>query len=220
MNQVFEQQLADIVSEYDAACARSADRDGDASDVLTHTKVADLRTRCIAAIERASGRASAYCAGVVESRNRKTHDWSRLSVEIGIARALLSDIRNGYLKSVEELLHGDVFSDYLEMATHLLDNKYKDAAAVIVGSTLEVHVRKLCGKYTISTERNGKPKKADELNAELAKQGVYPKLDQKNVTAWLGLRNHAAHGHYSEYTKDQVALFLQGVRDFITRHPA
>jgi len=58
------------------------------------------------------------------------------------------------------------------------------------------------------------------LNADLATSGVYGKLDQKNVTAWLDLRNKAAHGHYNEYTKEQVALLLNAVRDFVTRLPA
>jgi hypothetical protein len=46
------------------------------------------------------------------------------------------------------------------------------------------------------------------------------KMDQKNVTAWLDLRNKAAHGHYEQYQKEQVALLISGVRDFITRNPA
>jgi hypothetical protein len=29
-----------------------------------------------------------------------------------------------------------------------------------------------------------------------------------------------AHAKYHEYTKEHVALFLQGMRDFISRHPA
>ena len=218
MSQVFEEQLAAIVSEYDAALAQAESKW--AQDVLDHTQVVDLRTRCIAAIERASSPASAYRMNVEENRNMLTQDWVRLARDVGIARALLSDIRNGYLKSVEELLHGNVFGDYLEMAAHLLDNGYKDAAAVVAGSTLEVHIRKLCLKHSISVERGGNTRKADQLNAELAKQGAYSKLDQKSATAWLGLRNQAAHGYYSEYSKDQVALFVQGVQDFITRHPA
>ncbi len=52
------------------------------------------------------------------------------------------------------------------------------------------------------------------------KAGAYPGLDQKNVTAWLGLRNKAAHGQYSEYTKDQVALMIDSVRNFMSRYPA
>lgn len=65
-----------------------------------------------------------------------------------------------------------------------------------------------------------KPKKADLLNAELAKAGGYSVLDQKNVTAWLDLRNRAAHAKYNEYTADQVALFISAVSDFIARTPA
>ena len=49
---------------------------------------------------------------------------------------------------------------------------------------------------------------------------VYSKLDQKNVTAWLDLRNKAAHGHYDQYESAQVGLLISGFRDFITRNPA
>ena len=218
MTQTFEQQLAAIVSEYDAAVSRSGRTD--AADVLTRTEVIEMRTRCIAAIERASGPTSVYYMNIKELREARNRVWFCLAQEIGVVKALLSDIRSGYLQSFEEMLHGSVFGDYLEMAMHLLDNDYKDAAAVLTGGTLEVHLKNMCSKHSISTERNGKAKKADELNAELAKQKVYSKLDQKSVTAWLGLRNDAAHGNYSAYTKDQVSLLLQGVRDFITRHPA
>lgn len=58
------------------------------------------------------------------------------------------------------------------------------------------------------------------MNSDLVNAQVYSKLDQKNVTAWLDLRNKAAHGKYSEYTKDQVSLLIAGVRDFLTRNPA
>jgi hypothetical protein len=96
----------------------------------------------------------------------------------------------------------------------------KNAAAVIAGSTLEVHIKQLCAKHSVSTQSNGKPKKADTLNADLVKASAYSKLDQKNVTAWLGLRNDAAHGNYKEYDKQQVKLLINSIRDFITRNPA
>ena len=58
------------------------------------------------------------------------------------------------------------------------------------------------------------------LNAELIKSNAYSKLDQKNVTAWLGLRNSAAHGCYTDYDKQQVSLLISSIRDFLTRNPA
>lgn len=113
-----------------------------------------------------------------------------------------------------------MFGDFLEMADHLVGNHYKDAAAVIAGSTLEGHLRQLAIKAGISCDHNGRPKKADALNSELAAAGVYSKLDQKSVTAWLGLRNDAAHGNYATYDENQVRLLIQSVQHFLSVNPA
>lgn len=124
------------------------------------------------------------------------------------------------MRTIEELIHASVFADFLEMASELLEKSYKDPAAVIAGSVLEEHLRKLCDRSGIDVEADGKPRKADSLNTDLARQTVYNKLEQKNVTAWLGLRNHAAHGDYDQYDAAQVGAMIQNVRDFLTRHPA
>ena len=62
--------------------------------------------------------------------------------------------------------------------------------------------------------------KADRLNAELAKRKKYQANEQKQITAWLGIRNDAAHGDYDKYSKEQVVLMVAGIRDFIARNPA
>ncbi len=137
----------------------------------------------------------------------------------GILTALRAAYIAGYLATVTELIHATVFADFIEMAEHLLSEGYKDPAAVIAGSTLEEHLRGLCVKNGIPVDHAGKAKKADMLNAELS-AAAYSKLDQKSVTAWLDLRNKAAHGKYGEYTSEQVVLMIQGVRDFMARNPA
>lgn len=139
---------------------------------------------------------------------------------LGILRAMRADYAAGYLSSVAELIHADLFADFLEMSDHLLSQGYKDPAAVMTGSVLEEHLRKLCDKAGIPTVTGANPKKADLLNAELAGVSVYSKLDQKSVTAWLDLRNKAAHGKYSEYTKEQVQALQDGCRHFMVRYPA
>ena len=110
------------------------------------------------------------------------------------------------------------------MARHLQEGGYKDAAGVITGSALEPHLRQLAKRAGVSIEKSTskgvRPKKADQINAELAKAATYPVMDQKNVTAWLDLRNKAAHGHYGDYQSEQVALMIDAVRNFMTRHPA
>jgi hypothetical protein len=109
---------------------------------------------------------------------------------------------------------------------YLLDQGHKDAAAVMCGGELEKHLRKLFvsnGVDVFLTPGSGGepwPKKAEQLNAELANINVYGKLDQKNITSWLDLRNKAAHGEYHKYNEEQVSVIIQGVREFMTRYPA
>jgi hypothetical protein len=138
---------------------------------------------------------------------------------VGMLSALKQAYEKGYLRTVEKLIHADLFSDFLEMSEYLLAEGYKDPAAVIAGSVLEEHLRKLSIRNGIAVETTGKPKKVDTLNSELAAKTVYSKLDQKSVTAWLALRNKAAHGKYSEYNKEQVDLMIKSVRDFLSRNP-
>lgn len=207
-----------IASEYYEFKTKS--KYDDASDAISGTHAQRLLTRAIAAIERATGKNSVYYEQAIGEFNKKGNAHLRLASIIGIVDAARVDIEAGYLQSFEQLIHSEIFADYLEMAGHLIETGYKDAAAVIAGSTLEAHLKQLCEKYEVDIENGGKPKKADALNAELVKASAYSKLDQKNVTAWLGLRNNAAHGSYGEYDIQQVRLFLAGIQAFITRNPA
>ncbi|NTW57238.1 MAG: hypothetical protein HGB20_09400 [Chlorobiaceae bacterium] len=140
---------------------------------------------------------------------------------LGILEAIKDEISKGWHRSTRGVVSAEVFSDFVEMAQHLLAEGYKDAAAVMLGSTLEEHLRQLCRDSGIKTtvEKEGKTKtlKADALNIELAKSGFYSALDQKSVTAWLAIRNSAAHGKYDEYTKDQVQLLAGSLADFMVR---
>lgn len=215
----FERQLDDIVVEYEKAKTKS--QYDDCSDVLKEQDVKALQSRCLAAIDRVVGRNSSYYDSTDRILNENNHAWGHLAGLIGVVQSLLFDLRNDYLKTLEELIHSDVFADFLEMADHLTDSGYRDAGAVVAGSTLEAHLRKLAAKLGVSVVTSaGKPVKADRLNAEIVKAGGYSKLDQKNVTAWLGLRNDAAHGNYGAYDKSQVKLLVAGIRDFITRNSA
>jgi hypothetical protein len=214
----FEAEIEAIVQEY--TTARKQSQFSDASDVISDIRVKQMQTRCLSAIERAAGRSSIYyeqAKAVIDTNNNA---WGHLANQVGVADSLLHNIRAGYMKTLEELVHGEIFSDFLEMAQYLLDCGYKDAAAVIGGSTLESHLKQLCKKVGIPVDVGGKPKKADLINSELATAQAYSKLDQKNVTAWLGLRNNAAHGDYHLYDKAQVSLLINAVRDFISRIPA
>lgn len=181
--------------------------------------------RLIATIERLTQDGNPYRENAREAIKRfGLYNIATTEYHIGILQALRDDYEGGYTRAIQELIHADLFSDFLEMAEYFLAEGYKDPAAVMAGGVLEEHLRKLCQKNTIPitepTKSGQRPKKAESMNAELAGANVYSKLDQKSVTAWLDLRNKAAHAKYTEYVQEQVGLMIQGIRDFISRHPA
>ena len=141
---------------------------------------------------------------------------------INILESVKEELIGGWIVDFKGLVSAEIFANFMDMASHLLEENYKDAAAVMIGSVLEEHLRQLSikNKNEVELIKNGKvlPKKADLLNSELAKLNVYNKLDQKNVTAWLDLRNKAAHGKYHEYNKAQVLSMYNSVMEFMTRN--
>lgn len=222
VNQVLVRPLDELITEFEQFRARS--QHDDCSDVIDATKAVEMITRSRAAIERLTGRKSPYQRQADEILAGKAYEQFKLVRLTGVLRSLKADINAGYLKTFEELIHADLFADFLEMAAHLLDNGYKDAAAVLTGSTLEAHLRQLAKRVgfdlEMTTSKGVRPKAADQLNAELVKAAVYSNLDQKSITAWLDLRNKAAHGQYDDYKKEQVSVMIAGVRDFMARTPA
>jgi hypothetical protein len=212
-------QIHSVLDSYERLAAVA--KYSDLSD-LPDSDVAEILQRMMGVIERLAPPGTSYAsnARAIQVQFNTGHGPAAKYI-VGILRALRSDYLDGYLQSVTELIHADIFSDFLEMAEYLQAQGYKDAAAVIVGSVLEEHIRKLSLKHGIAiAQPGGAPKKANLLNSELAAATAYSKLDQKNVTAWLDLRNKAAHGNYDEYTREQVALLVQSVRDFLVRHAA
>jgi hypothetical protein len=212
-------QLEDIVTEYESMALKSEHKD--LSDLPKPDRQA-LVTRAVAAVRRIGGQGSVYDADVQRVLTMSAALHVHTSPVIGVVKALLFDVKAGHVQSVVELVHAETFGDFLEMASHLQGAGYKDAAAVIAGSTLEVHLRALCTKHnvavtTVKADGTIVPKQAEAMNTDLRGANVYNGLEQKNVTAWLDLRNKAAHGKYQDYTADQVALLIDSVRAFMAR---
>jgi hypothetical protein len=215
-----------ILSEIDYALdtwtsARDRSKYDDLSDLKDGT-IAEIVATLSSTIERLAPPSSAYAKRAQEVLGKYSPNLIHAAHAplTGILRSLRQAYERGYWTSVQELVHANVFADFLEMAEHLLSQGYKDPSAVLVGGTLEEHLRQLCGKHGIAAATpSGEPRKASQLNDDLAKV-AYDKLQQKGVTYWLDLRNKAAHGKYSEYDEKDVRGMLQGVRDFIDRFRA
>lgn len=212
-------QIDDVLAEFAKEGGHAlGDRQGSADQIATCV------TLLSACIDRLAVPGSQYQAEA--ARVRATFPgpaWPHAKPLLGILKALRADYAAGRLVGVRELIHGALFADFLEAAQHLLTEGYKDPAAVLAGGALEAHLRALADKHSVGTNASdGTPRKSSSITADLAKTTppALSKLDAKNVTSWLDLRNNAAHGHHAKYVDSQVALLIQGVRDFITRVPA
>lgn len=188
-------------------------------DFVDTGKMKGFRSALLSFIERLYGKGHTFY-NEADNALKDTRP-SNSEAGISILEAIKDEIAGDWLLSIKELVSAELFSDFMEMAQHLLSQNYKDPAAVIIGSVLEEHLRQLCIHndidVVIETEDRVIAKKADRLNSDLAKEEVYSKLDQKAVTMWLDLRNKAAHGKYTEYEMAQVENMMSGVIEFITR---
>jgi len=155
------------------------------------------------------GKNSEYYQKLMEIEKEDIRDLFLFDSTKIIFIALKEDYEKGYLSSIETLVQAEVFESQLEQAEELLKNGYILASAVIAGVVLETGIRELC------TRENIIHGKLDKMNAELAKAGVYNKLQQKRITALADIRNSAAHGKPEEFTKEDVKMMIRDIEQFL-----
>ena len=134
---------------------------------------------------------------------------------VAILRAAKEDIEGGHLQRVEVLVSASVFSDFLEMAEHLLGNGYKDPTASLIGAVLENNLRRMCRDKNIPVRSDDN---ISSLNQKLADKDVYNRLQQREIEVWNKLRDYADHGHFDEYKEDDVKGMLAGVQNFLSSY--
>ena len=197
---------------------RHASRNSSAM-VVDLAKMKGFRSASLSFIERVYGLTHTHYQEFDKITKENYPDYTEAG--IAILESIKDEVSGDWLFSIKGLITAEVFANFIEMANYLLEQNYKDAAAVIAGSVVEEHLRQLAQandiEIAIEKDEKIKPKRADRLNADLTKDNVYSKLDQKAITMWLDLRNKAAHGKYNEYNKEQVANMISGIVEFMAR---
>jgi hypothetical protein len=162
-------------------------------------------------IVNACGKESEHYKDFIESEKIKNLDTNyRILLRIkSVFHAAKEDYLGGYLSTVRDLVQAELFDDELEQAKELLDKKYHVAAAIIAGVVLETGIRELCKKNNIETG------KLNKMNDDLAKNGIYNSLIQKQIIALAGIRNSAAHGKTDEFTIGQVENMIKEIETLL-----
>lgn len=145
---------------------------------------------------------------------------------IGILRGLRNDLEGGHLDALELKIEVEISGDYLGQAEQLLQEGRQGfnehvPAAVLAGAVLEKAMRSLCSRQqppvAVNWE-NGEPKTLNPLIDALKAAGVYNETKAKQLRAWAGIRNDAAHGDFDKFKKHDVELMLKGVAVFLAEY--
>ncbi len=142
---------------------------------------------------------------------------------VSILTSFIDYLKSGLHEGIspERRAQLDVVSDYLEMATILLETQgvHPAAPAMLIGATLEEFLRTWVEAESIPL---GTRKPGIENYSQLLRDAdLITKQDAKDITAWAGIRNHAAHGEWHEVEdKNRIMLMVEGVNLFLRQHSA
>lgn len=188
-------------------------------------EVEALRIRVRAAVDRVVPPGTTYAreAEIAAERGEKRGAWAGgilKALYMPLLDALRVDIEKGYVRRLEEAAREAVYDDFLEMATDIL-GIHPAPAAVVAGSVLEEHLRRLADANGITlVNSRGKPRKFEELGHDLVKDGTISESQRKVLAAWYGQRTEAAHGRWENVIADDVPRMIDGIRDFMVRYPS
>lgn len=136
----------------------------------------------------------------------------------GRLSGLRSDFEKGMLGNLSLIMEAQIATAYLDQASQLLAeverNDFKHVpAASIAGAVLERELRTICHTKGIATsKRDG----LDRLIKNLADD--FNEDEHEKLMSWKAIRNHAAHGHFDKFSKEEVEEMLIGLGDFFDKH--
>ncbi len=165
---------------------------------------------------------SIYYKKIIDFPSYKNYHSSAMEIQ-GTLIGCKADFESGFLDDLEKQVESSISVDYLDQAENLLmDSSNKTfshiPAAVLCGAVLEKALRKLCEEQNppISTIKdNGEPKSMSPLIDDLKKAQVINEIRTKQLRGYADIRNAAAHGRDTEFTKEQVKEMISGVTAFL-----
>ncbi|MEJ8844337.1 hypothetical protein WG954_18220 [Lacibacter sp. H375] len=154
--------------------------------------------------------------------NNPITDWNEFERRAkNVMASFVRFTENGLMSnlSYEREIQIETVSDFLDQANSLLsDSKiHASAPAVLIGASLEEFLRTWLEQegVDLTTIKNS----LDSYAQELKKKDLINKQDYKDITAWGGTRNDAAHGHFDEVNdRQKIKLMLEGVNLFIRKY--
>jgi HEPN domain-containing protein len=201
-----QEEIVRKFSELARAAATLNTKSGDQFERADLVKLREIRVSSLNLLSRVASPNNIYYRELADAEFL-----DKIALQ-GILEAAMNDYRQGFVADNALLVSGEVFSDILVQAEVLLENDYKDAAAVIIRAVLENGLRRIAGALGVEYEKR---ETMGQLNEKLYKAKAYTAIEQKEITAKTEIGNRAAHGRFDEYKKTDVEDFLRYARRFL-----
>jgi hypothetical protein len=130
--------------------------------------------------------------------------------------------KQGHIRTLADGIRAETVGECLEVADVLLAANHAVAAMVVAGGALEVHLRHLCLRNSLNWPGSGSIEKYKAALDQARNEGVetISPSDSKQVNAWGGRRNDAAHDPVKfTGSVSEVRLIVEGIRQFVARTP-
>jgi hypothetical protein len=137
-------------------------------------------------------------------------DQQEVDAGLGVLAALAADLTDGQLTGLRSLISGEIFTDFMAMAAHLLDEEYPHAAASIAGAVLDSALRTTLRERGEKATGNLESMNQVALDTQLYGGPVY-----QQVKVWIGVRNDADHGQWEAVTRARVEPMVRDLPGFL-----
>ncbi len=170
------------------------------------------RTKAFNIISLVFGEKSTHFQEFTKHRNHYfhfEHSYQALPL-IGVLTAALDDLEHGFLDGQEFIVASEVFDSVLRQAKFLLEQGFKDVAAVLMRIVVEDALRRLSRQENL--EDTGT---MNTMNQGLWKANRYTQPQWNQVQAWITIGNKAAHGEFNQYDTEMVKRAIEDLERFL-----
>jgi hypothetical protein len=132
---------------------------------------------------------------------------------MGLLLNLKLDIESGFIDSLEKIISGELFGDFISLAKNIFEDS-KDVACVLACAALEDALKKFARLNNLQVDN----KEMSEVINALKSNSLIGGPQASIITAYTKLRNKAFHAEWDKIEKPEVQSLISFTEGFIIKY--
>lgn len=171
-------------------------------------------TNVLNLLQQAFGENYVHYQNFLRIYRKPRHGESEFKAALGVFRAAKEDYEGGYILSLESVISGEIFGDFLALAKHSLKEGYKDVAAVLVCASLEDALK----KYAAMNGLEVSDKPMQEVVSALKSKGLVGGAQRNILNTMPKIRDYAMHANWEKIQPEDVSSVIGFIEQFLLQH--